>query len=50
MNIKDIKYDKAEMEKFIKSGGLIKAAKNESKILKKAQAKEEKQAAKDNKK
>ena len=50
MNIKDLKYDKAEQEKFIKSGGLIKAAKNESKILEKAQAKEEKQKEKKEKK
>ena len=40
MNIKDLKYDKAEMEKFIKNGGLTKAAKNESKILAKEDKKE----------
>lgn len=43
MNIKDIKYSKEAQEKFIKNGGLIKAAKNESAILEKAWAKTEKQ-------
>ena len=46
MNINDLKYDKAEQEKFIKNGGLIKAANADRKILEKAQAKEEKQSAK----
>lgn len=41
MNIKDLKYDKAEQEKFIKSGGLKQAAKNEKEILEKAFTKEE---------
>ena len=41
MNIKDLKYNKEEQEKFIKNGGLAQAAKDEKKILKKAFTKEE---------
>ena len=51
MNIKDIKFDEKEFDKFVKDGGLIKAAKVESEILQKAWEKEEKEKnAKDNKK
>lgn len=46
MNVNDLKYNKEEQEKFIKNGGLIKAANAESKILEKALAKEEKKGAK----
>lgn len=41
MNIKDLKYNKEEQEKFIKNGGLKQAAKHEKEILKKAFTKEE---------
>lgn len=43
MNIKDLKYNAEEQKEFIKKGGLIKAAKDESAILKKAWDKKEKE-------